>query len=226
MSFWSKLAQIGASFIPGVGPAVSSAIGATGSVLSGLSEGKAAGRANQVNAELTEEQINRLRQAQSFEQAAAREADKRESGKSAFRESQYADYVRSGGNAYTPKNGLKSFGFGPKATSPEQRAAAENYFNEQNRRLSAQDSLLPVVSAPDAFKIDPKALKAGLGENIMGAVGGGLSAFGDLTSAAQQRTYLESLMRQNIKLNDEETTLARRLGMQLPADISSGRSNV
>jgi hypothetical protein len=164
VGFLSALAKIGGFAtkllpVPGAG-FIGDAIGAAGDALGAGAQAAASNRGTRMEADLAAEQINQARQRQFMEQSLAREADKRESGKSAFREAQFADYVRNGGNEYTPKNGLKSYGFGPKARSQAERDAAANYFTEQQKRLAPGDSLLPQVADPGQFAFDPKDLKA------------------------------------------------------------------
>ena len=230
MSLWSKLGNIlkvgggvaaapftgGASLIPTI-----ASMG--GSVLGGLAEGKAAGRSNQVQAGLTEEEINQGRQQQFFNNSLAREADKRASGANAMRAIQQSEYLANA-EGYAPKAGLGSFGFGPKGATAAEKAAAAKYLAENQQRINTGDSLLPQVKDPGTYRIDPKLLKAGKLENVMGALGGGLEAFGNLSTASQQRTYLASLIKSGVKLTPEERQAALTLG--LPADISGGKNNV
>jgi hypothetical protein len=183
MGFLSALAKIGGFAtkllpIPGAG-FIGDAVGAAGDALGAASQASASNRGTALDAATEAEMLNRARQKQYFDQATTREQDRRAGGASAFREAQLADYVRSGGNAYTPKAGLKSYGFGPQATSQAERDAAENYFTEQQKRLAAGDSLLPQVSDPGTFTYDPKDLKAsgfekfaGIAAPILTGVGG------------------------------------------------------
>jgi hypothetical protein len=78
--------------------------------------------------------------------------------------------VASGGHDYQPKNGLPSYGFGPKASTTEQMAAAELYRAEQEA-LKASES---------RYELDPSLLKARAGEKAAGAIGLGATVAGAL----------------------------------------------
>jgi hypothetical protein len=156
-----------------------------------------------MEAAIAAEQLSRARRDAFFNESAIREADRRASGRESFREIQRADYVAGGGRAYTPKAGLPSYGFGPKAASEAERAAATAYRGENQRRLDAGDSLLPAAVDRGDFAFDPKLLKAGKLENIAGWLAPGLTAVGAATrpdpygdlDASQRRTVFEALKR-------------------------------
>jgi hypothetical protein len=125
MSIWSKLASVATKFlpIPGAG-LIGDVIGGAGDALGAASQAAASNRGAKVDVALTEEQLNQQRKRDFINALIAREQEGRESGKSAFRESQYADYVANGGNEYKPRIGLPSYGFGPRASSEQQQASA------------------------------------------------------------------------------------------------------
>jgi len=209
MSFWGKLAKIalgaggvvaapftgGTSLIPTIAGAAGSALGAIG-------DAKTANRNAGIDLAAQTELINEARQRDYRNAAAQREQDRRDSGREAFREMQHAQYMASGGAGdYKPRFG-SGFGFGPKASTPAEIEAANQYLAEQQRRLAAGDSLLPAVNDPGRFQFDKKLTTPGKLETIAGvgsAIGTGLGAlkphddpFAGLDSA-QRRTVIAAL---------------------------------
>src|SRR5688572_15974168 len=86
-----------------------------------------------------------------FDRLIAREADRRASGNDAFRNMQRAEYV-AGRKDYAPKDGLRSYGFGPRAATATEKSGADAFKAEAMKRLQAGDSLLPQVADPGRFQ--------------------------------------------------------------------------
>lgn len=99
-----------------------------------------------------------------FDAGLLREEDRRASGTDALRKIQQSEYLKNAGG-YTPKSGLPSYGFGPKAPTDTERIAAEELGKEARRRLDAGDSL-----------IDPSLMNEGAREKTAGLIGLGATA--------------------------------------------------
>jgi len=164
--------------IPGAG-LIGDAIGAAGDMAAGGAQTAAHNRGTKLDAQLAEEQMNQSRQNSFLDQMMAREQDRRTSGNDAWKAAQQAQYVE-GNKGYTPRAGLKSYGFGPKASTEPEIKVAQDRFLEANRRLDNQDSLTPGVADPGKFTLDPKNLNAGMWEKLGGILGPGLSTLGAL----------------------------------------------
>lgn len=196
MSLWSTLAKVagivgapftgGASLIPTIASAAGDAIGAATSA-------SAKNRGTKIDAGLAEEQVNQNRQQELRNSLVQREQDRRAGGNNAFRELQHAQYLQGAGG-YTPKNGLKSFGFGPKASTDYEKQMAANYAQEQGQRLEAKDSLTPQVTDPGAYQIDPKLMNSSMWEKLGGIAAPILSGYGDIANQQQQEEENRSLL--------------------------------
>src|SRR5262249_47488057 len=137
-----------------------------------------------------------------------------------------ADYVLDSGNAgvYRNPRNLPTYGFGNAAPvgQSEKEIAARSREQGAPRPAAGGTGIAPIQD-PGAYKVDPDLLNAGAWEKFGGIAGSVLSGVGGLMNASQQRTYLEALMKQNVPLNPEEQTLAKKLGMKIytarPANI-------
>jgi hypothetical protein len=142
-----------------------------GQVAGSVADTMASNRGAQIDAAMLQEHLNQARQAQTLNSRTAKSRDDRESGANAFREMQRAEYLANA-TGYTPKNGLPSYGFGPKAATETEKRSTRAYAEEVMRRLEGGSSI-PEIQDPGAFQFDPKLLSPGMLEKLasMGVLG-------------------------------------------------------
>ncbi len=195
MGFWGALGNIagsiGASFIPGgslvkdgIKAAMPAIAGGVGAAAGAASQSAAHNRGTRIDAGLEEEKANQLRQKQYMDSLVAREQEGRVGANDAFKNVQRAEYL-GGAQGYTPKNGLPSYGFGPKAATANEQAAAQAMSSTALSRLQ-NGNPIPEVKDPGRYQIDPKNLNAGFWEKLGGIAGAGLTGYGALATAAGQ----------------------------------------
>jgi hypothetical protein len=183
MGFLSALGKIGGFAakllpIPGAG-LIGDAIGAAGDMASAGSQAAAHNRGTKLDAQLYEEQANQARQQNFIDQLAQRAQEGRASGTDAWKKLQQAEYLGTATEGYKPKNGLPSYGFGPKAATESERLGAASMRDESLQRFREGNSI-PEIKDPGQFRLDPKNLNAGMWEKLGGILGPGLSTFGAL----------------------------------------------
>ena len=159
-------------------------LGAIGSGLSAGADTAAHNRGVNMSAEETAQMI-RMRQDQQYRDAMVQRAQEgRASGSDAWRKLNSAEYVAGRTSDYTPREGLPSYGFGPKASTPAQIAAAAAQRDEAMGRLQGGNPL-PAPTAPTPFEFQTQG--PGMFERIAGIAGPGLSFWGGLSRLAPQR---------------------------------------
>jgi len=211
MSFFSKLGKIlsvgaGVAAAPFTGGAslIPTIIGAAGSALGGVADASAANRGQKIDVGFTEEQLNQQRKRDYINQLMAREDDRRAGGNDAWKAAQQAQYVENA-KGYTPRAGLKSYGFGPKAATEPEVKVAQDRFLEANRRLSNQDSLTPGVEAPSAYRVDPRLMEQSGFEKFANVAAPLLTGLGGIADAKQKTTDpLAALRNENPELTPEQ----------------------
>jgi hypothetical protein len=149
---------------------VQSVLGAAGSVLGAGADAMASNRGSMVDVMSQQEVLNQQRQRDYRSAVHDREQDRRAGGDHAWRAMQAAEYLQNA-TGYTPRAGMGSFGFGPKAATDAEKRGAAAYSAEAMRRLERGDSMLSQITDPGQFQFDPKHLSPGVIEQLMN-VGG------------------------------------------------------
>jgi len=200
MGFWGKLGNIAKGVGMGVAGAATGGIlpaiiGGAGAALGSASQASASNRGTQMEASLAQEQVNQQRQRELFDQLMAREQAQQAGMKSSLRDAQHADYIiNTHPGDYKPATlqtsqgarTLSSFGFGPKAPGPGEQEAAYAVADQARQRLLNGGTLTQAPVDRGEFQFDPKLLKAGGWEKLMGILGPGMQAYGTL--AGRQNT--------------------------------------
>jgi hypothetical protein len=189
MGFWDVLGKIGktaAGFIPGVGPLIGAGISAAGDMASAGAETAAGNRGTKLDASLVEESLNQNRKRDFMDQLIARSQEGRTSSTDAWKKLQQGEYLGTATEGYKPKNGLPSYGFGPKAATESERLAGASMRDESLKRFR-EGNPIPEVQDPGQFKLNPEYMNAGMWEKLGGILGPGLSTFGALAERSQPR---------------------------------------
>jgi hypothetical protein len=158
-------------------------LAAAGAGAGAASNAMAGNRGAQIEAQLAQEDM-RLRQSRDFyDQMLAREDEGRRSGADAWKRLMQVEYM-SGAKGYEPPAGLKSFGFGPKAPTETELAGAHQVRDEVQKRLYGGNPV-PAPTKPTPFTIDPKLLKSGIWEKILGIAGPAAQALGSFGEGSE-----------------------------------------
>lgn len=187
MSWWKNLLSIGsavaAPFTGGASLAIPAALEVGGAAAGAGSQAMASNRGAKIDAASQEEILNQNRQRNFFDQVLAREADNRAATSDALRKVQQGDYLAGGGRPYAaPVVGgqtLPTYGFGPQNKSEAVRASGASLGNEAQNRLQNGNPVPPVPQLQQ-FRFDPKLLKSGFWEKLLGIAGPAASALGGL----------------------------------------------
>lgn len=206
MSFLGTLGKIalgagGAIAAPFTGGAslaatLPSIIGAAGAGLGAASQASASNRGTQIDAALAQQREQDQQgqdyadQQQRYEnELINREAEGRSAANDALKGVLRANYIKGRTSDYQGPRvlggaTLPTFGFGPKASTADEIAAATKYGADKAATINSGNTIaMPTAPATvTPFTIDPSLLKSGLLEKLGGLAGAGLQTYGALNT--------------------------------------------
>jgi hypothetical protein len=181
VGFWSGLGKIGGAIgsvaaIPFTGglsaAALPGIIGAAGAGLGAISQGQAQNRGQEFEGQLDLERLLMDRDSQFFNQNMARQQEGRESGQDAWRRLLSAQRTISPG----PRPQLSKYSIAPRQSTGAELQGADAMTQEVMARLQGGNPIAAPTQRP--MSVDPKLLKSGWLEKLLGYGGAAASAYG------------------------------------------------